>query len=285
MKKLICLALAALMLMLTASCGAGEPQMIYKDTLVITNEEKTFEGAKERYRAVLESLKTRVTLLEESHNQSVRIENPDSYFLDDNYILRAFDPFTVSSFEMTDKVNDSVSAENAPDIFKDDAENSSVIFTREDGGYTLRFMNEGLTATYKAEYDSKTDSFRFTYNEDGQSPELKSEFLEFITVSSGAYIIQSNKSRCYIEYDENGNIVTFTCSTLKDKVYSLQDSVFGSSAAALTVFRSRIDNGKKTDYESIREYSEGVLTHIDTVEDKVNEIQIYADIYASAFVQ
>ncbi len=285
MKKLICLALAALMLMLTASCGAGEPQMIYKDTLVITNEEKTFEGAKERYRAVLESLKTRVTLLEESHNQSVRIENPDSYFLDDNYILRSFDPFTVSSFEMTDKVNDSVSAENAPDIFKDDAENSSVIFTREDSGYTLRFMNEGLTASYKTEYDSKTDSFRFTYNEDGQSPELKSEFLEFITVSSGAYIIQSNKSRCYIEYDENGNIVTFTCSTLKDKEYSLQDSVFGSSAAALTVFRSRIDNGKKTDYESIREYSEGVLTHIDTVEDKVNEIQIYADIYASAFVQ
>ena len=51
------------------------------------------------------------------------------------------------------------------------------------------------------------------------------------------------------------------------------------------MFKSKIDNGKKTDYESIREYSEGVLTHIDTVEEKVNEIQIYADMYESAFVQ
>lgn len=284
MKKLICLALAVMMLMLTA-CGDGEPKTIYKDTLVITNEEKTFEGAKERYRAVLESLRTRVTLLEESHNQSVKLENPDSYFLDDNYILRSFDPFAVASFEMTDKINDSVTPESAPDIFKDDAGNSSVIFSRDGSGYILQFMNEGLTSTYQAEYDAKTDSFRFIYNEDGQTPELKSEFLEFITVSDGTYIIQSNKSRCYIVYDEDGNIVSFTCSTLKEKEYTPDDSVYGASAATLTVFKSKIDNGKKTDYESIREYSEGVLTHIDTVEDKVNEIQIYADIYASAFVQ
>ncbi len=284
MKKLICIALAALMLMLTA-CGAAEPKTIYKDTLVITNEEKTFEGAKERYRAVLESLKTRVTLLEESHNQSVKLENPDFYFLDDNYILRSFDPFAVSSFEMTDKINDSVTSENASEIFKDDAGNSNVIFSREDGGYTLQFMNEGLTETYKSEYDAKTDSFRFTYNEDGQAPELKSEFLEFVTVSDGTYIIQSNKSRCFIEYDADGNIVSFTCSTLKEKEYTQEDSVYKANAASLTMFKSKIDNDKKTDYESIREYSEGVLTHIDTVEEKVNEIQIYADMYESAFVQ
>ena len=129
MKKLICIALAGLMLMLTA-CGAAEPKTIYKDTLVITNEEKTFEGAKERYRAVLESLRTRVTLLEESHNQSVKLENPDSYFLDDNYILRSFDPFAVASFEMTDKINDSVTPESAPDIFKDDAGNSSKVVVK-----------------------------------------------------------------------------------------------------------------------------------------------------------
>ena len=284
MKKLICLILAAFTLMLTA-CRAEEPKTIYKDTLVITNEEKTFEGAKERYRAVLESLKTRVTLLEESHNQSVKLENPDSYFLDDNYILRSFDPFAVASFEMTDKINDSVTAENAPEVFKDDAGNSSVIFSRENGGYTLQFMNEGLTAAYKAEYDAKTDSFRFTYVEDGQAPELKSEFLEFITVSDGTYIIQSNKSRCWIEYDENGNIISFACSTLKEKEYNVEeDSVYKASAAALTMFKSKIGYSKNTDYESIREYSEGVLTHIDTVEEKVNEIQIYADMYESAFV-
>lgn len=283
MKRLSCLLLASLLLLLTA-CSSEDVKPVYKDTLVITNDEKSFTGAEERCFAVIESMKTRVNLLEESHNEALKVENPDSYFLDENYIHRSFDPFIIPSLEITDKITESVNEENAASVFENEAGNSSVIFKREGEGYTLSFMNEGVTKSYTAEYDSKTDSFRFVYKEEGQAAQELTEFIEFVTVSAGVYAIQSNLSRCWIVFDENGNIESFTCSTLKDKSYSLDDSIYGASSTALTLFKSKIDNGKKTSYESVREYNEGVLTHIDTVEEKINEVQIYAERYASAFV-
>ncbi len=283
MKRLSCLLLASLLLLLTA-CSSEEVKPVYKDTLVITNDEKSFTGAEERCFAVIESMKTRVNLLEESHNEALKVENPDSYFLDENYIHRSFDPFIIPSLEITDKITESVNEENAASVFENEAGNSSVIFKREGEGYTLSFMNEGVTKSYTAEYDPKTDSFRFVYREEGQAAQELTEFIEFVTVSAGVYAIQSNLSRCWIVFDENGNIESFTCSTLKDKSYSLDDSIYGASSTALTLFKSKIDNGKKTSYESVREYNEGVLTHIDTVEEKINEVQIYAERYASAFV-
>ncbi|MBR4452005.1 MAG: hypothetical protein IKS39_09235 [Clostridia bacterium] len=284
MIKRIAAVICTLLLLLTASCGAPEQKIIYKDTLIIENNESTFEGARERFRAVLESLTTRVFLLEDSHNKALEQENPDSYFLDPNYIPRAFDPFNIASLEITDKIDDAVDAQNAPEIFESEAEGAGVIFDRKDDGYTLKFMTETLTKIYDASYDADTDSLRFVFSEKTPPQDKDVEFLEFIKTEDNSYAIQSNKARCFITFDEDGRIVSFRYAELKTGEYTLEESIFKASAASLMTFKTEISNGKKSDYDNIREYNEGVLTHIETSEGTVNEIQIYSDIYASVFV-
>ncbi len=284
MKKKILSVLSVICLLLTASCGKPEQKIIYRDTLIIENTQSTFEGARERFYAVLNSLKTRVNLLEESHNTAIEQENPDSYFLDSNYILRAFDPFNIPSLEITEKIDDAVDEQNAADIFENEAEGSSVIFARTGSGYTLKFMSETLTRIYDASYDAKTDSLRFVYSQETPLQDKDIEFLEFAKAEENSYAIQSNKARCYITFDEDGNIISFKCAELNEGEYSADESIFAASDTDLLTFKSDVDGGAKSDYDNIREYNEGVLTHIETVEGNINEVQIYSDIYASVFV-
>ena len=284
MKKIAAIICVVFLLLCTASCGQPEQKIIYKDTLIIENNESTFEGARERFRSVLDSLMTRVNLLEESHNEAIKQENPDSYFLDSNYILRAFDPFSISSLQITDKIDDTVNEQNAPEIFENEAEGKSVIFSRKDDGYTLKFMSETLTEIYDASYDTKTDSLRFVYSQETPTEDIDVEFLEFIKDEDNSYAIQLNRARCYINFDEDGNIESFKCAELNTGNYTLDESIYKASAADLLSFKSDVADGKKSDYDNIREYNEGVLTHIETVEGNINEVQIYSEIYASVFV-
>ncbi len=283
MKQILAI-LSVLCLVFTASCGKPEHKIIYRDTLIIENTDKTFEGALERFRAVLNSLTMRVYLLEDSHNKALEQENPGGYFRDPNYIPRAFAPFGLTSLEICDKVDESVDSENAAEIFKNDADGASVIFDRQDGGYTLKFMSETLTRIYESSYDESTDSLRFVYSQETPPQDKNIEFLEFAKAEGNSYAIQSNKARCFITFDDDGNTVSFRYAELGAGEYSPDESIFAPSAAALLSFRSNIAEGKKTDYDNIREYNEGVLTHIETVEGNITEIQIYSDLYASVFV-
>ncbi len=69
MKKAFCFLLIFALLAAFAGCGKEEQAaVIYKDTLVITNTDKTFQGARSRYNSVLTSLKTKVNILEKCQN-------------------------------------------------------------------------------------------------------------------------------------------------------------------------------------------------------------------------
>lgn len=276
--------ICVLLLLFTAACGRPDQKIIYRDTLIIENTQLNFEGALERFYAVLNSLKTRVNLLEESHNEAIEQENPDNYFLDKSYILRSFDPFNIKSLEINEKIDETVDAVNAAEVFENEAQGAGVIFDRKDSGYTLKFMSETLTKVYDASYDEKTDSLRFVYSQETPPQDKNVEFLEFIKADDNSYAIQSNKARCIIAFDEDGNILNFKYAELNSGEYKLDKSIFKASAASLLTFRNEISNKKKSDYDNIREYNEGVLTHIETVEGNINEVQIYSDLYASVFV-
>lgn len=271
--------------MLFSVSGCAEKQRVkpvYKDTLVITNEEKNYLGAKSRFESVLTSMKTRVTILEKCKNDQLIDENPEGYFLDKDYIYSSFDPFILKTFYITENFDENLSAENAPSIFSSESEGFSVVYSGDDSVKTLKFVNEQTTKTYVAEYDSGSDSFRYTYSEDSPEQNGMVEFLEFITVSEGTYAVQSRDTRCWISFDEDGNVTYFVCVQLKEPSYSLEDSIFGSGSAEITSFKNKVSQAKKSDYDKIREYKDGTLYYTDIT--KENSISIYADAYKSAFV-
>ena len=113
---------------------------------------------------------------------------------------------------------------------------------------------------------------------------LESEREFRLNVNEKLQHIKVTSSLDEVLLDEDGNIVSFRYAELKTGEYTLEESIFKASAASLMTFKTEISNGKKSDYDNIREYNEGVLTHIETSEGTVNEIQIYSDIYASVFV-
>ena len=88
----------------------------------------------------------------------------------------------------------------------------------------------------------------------------------------------------FITFDEDNNIEYFICSQVKDTEFSPEDGIFGTSAANLTAFKNNVDQGKKTDYDQIHEFGSDTLTHLDSVEENLNEVQIYQGQYQSAFV-
>lgn len=285
MKRILSPVLAALILLtIFSSCKKEEVKIVYKDTLVIENTEKTFAGAKSRYNAVINSLVTKVTTLEECHNTSIKNSEPDNYYFNSDYIMATFDPFVFSYFEMTDRFSPEMTAQEAIEVFKNDAGGADIKYSCEDGKMTLQFLEENLIRTWETEYDEQTDSFRYSYAEDNISSETTVEFLEFVPVSEGVYAIMSNTTKCYITFDEDNNIEYFICSQVKDTEFSPEDGIFGTSAANLTAFKNNVDQGKKTDYDQIHEFGSDTLTHLDSVEENLNEVQIYQGQYQSAFV-
>lgn len=285
MKRAVCLLLVFICLICTlTACRQDKTTQLYKDTLVITNEDSDFLGAKARFNDVITALTTKISTLEGCHNTSISNSEPDNYFLNENYILTAFDPFNIPSFAITDKFTSELTSENAAEVFKDDAAGSDIKYSADGDSVTLQFMSEELIRTWKTEYNSRSDSFHFTYTEDTPPQEKTIEFLEFVTVSKGVYAIRSNKTKCMIAFDENNNIESFSCSQLKDGTLSPDNSIYGASQAALTSFESNINKGKLSSFDRTYEFTDGVLTRNDTIEGKTRKIMVVQEQYESAFL-
>jgi hypothetical protein len=283
MKKAFCFLLIFAMLAAFAGCGKEEQAaVIYKDTLVITNTDKTFQGARSRYNSVLTSLKTKVNILEKCQNDRLIADNPDNYFLDKDYIYSAFEPFVFQKLDITDRFDDSLTADSAPSAFETDAGGKSVVYSGDEKEKTLKFVDEQITEILTAEYDKRSDSFRCSYSVENAGDEKAVEFLEFVTVDENTYAIQSQNTRCWIAFDENGYITYFVCVQLKSDEITSDDSIFKAGSAAITEFKNKVSRAKKSDYDKIHEFEDGTLYYTDIT--KEDTISIYADAYKSAFV-
>lgn len=251
------------------------------DMLNITNEEKTFLGCKSRFDAVISAMSAKITTLENAHNAVIKAENKEEYFLDENYILTSFEPFVLSTISITEGFTADMTNEKAQDYYKLQSEGLDISFKGENETYELMFVSESLVKTYTAEYNKKSDSLRYFYTVESGEAEAVEEFLEFMQIKDGVYVIQSKTYRCYIEFSKNGEIDYFCCGKLNEGEFTVDESIFTSSDEVFDGFWV-LSKGKPS-YSNIHTFENNILTHEDCSSGPWKTIKINAEDYASAF--
>ncbi len=282
MKRFLLL-LTALLLVL-CSCSGNEPpeKPLTADMLNITDTEKTFLGCRNRLDAVLEAMSAKIEILENAHNDVIKAENKTEYFLEDKYILTSFEPFIIDSLEITDGFHSEMTNETAQTYYKLQSDGMGISF-ESDGksSFELQFISETVVKKYFGEYNEKTDSLRYIFSTENNGNETVEEFLEFTRTESGAYVIQSNSSRCYIEFNEDDEIVYFCCGELNTDEFLSKESVFPSPDEMLD--RYWVLSKGKPEFSNIHTFENNMLIHEDCSSGPWKTIRINAEDYASAF--
>lgn len=280
MKKILSVFLATVLLFL-CSCKK-EPLEIHKtaDMLSITNEEKNFLGCKSRLDAVISAMRTKITVLENAHNAVIKSENEKEYFLDENYILTSFEPFVLNTLSITDGFNAEMNNEKAQDYYKLQSEGFDISFRSENESYELMLVSESLVKTYIGEYNPKNDSLKYIYTIENSNTETVEEFLEFMQIEKGKYVIQSKNYRCFVEFSESGEIVYFCCGKLNGGEFSVDESIFSYEEEFDSFWV--LSRGKPS-YTNIHTFENNILTHEDCSSGPWKTIKINAEDYASAF--
>lgn len=283
MKKCISLFIAAVLLLL-CSCSGKETEQKFKtaDMLNITNTDKTFIGCRERYFAVIAAMKAKVDILEREHNNSIKLENENNFFLEKDYILTAFEPFSLEHFDITADFTADMTDEAAKSAYKLKSSGADIIYDSDgETRFSLRFVSEEASEEYLAEYDADADSFRYSFiTEDSQGSHTE-EYLEFSKTADGAYVIQSADSRCYIKFDGDDKIVSFVCGELRSEKFTAEESVFPVPDETVNIYWV-LSKGKSS-FSNIHSYEDGILTHEDCSSGPWKSIKIDAKNYESAF--
>lgn len=282
MKRVIAL-LSIVLLLFTSCSGKSEPPRTKTaDMLDITNTEKDFFGCTSRMKAVLSAMKAKVTVLENAHNNSVKANAEGEYFLEKDYVLTSFEPFAMSTFGITEKFASGSDKENAANVFREEADGKETFFDTDGKSfYNLRFLSETTVEDYTVEYSEKSDSFRYTFTvEESEDAETR-EFLEFVSEKNGVYIIQSQSTRCVIEFNDKDEIVRFCCGTLRNGGFTPDESVYESDERDFS--DTWVLARGKSEYSNIHTYSNGVLTHEDCSSGPWKSVKISESDFASAF--
>lgn len=281
MKKYLSLILAVMLIFL-CSCQKDEPvKHKTADMLNITNNEETFLGCMIRLNSVIDAMSAKISILEGAHNSVIKSQNPDEYFLEEKYILTSFEPFILEASSIIDGFTSEMNNESAQEFYKLRSGGMDIVFESENENYNLAFVSESLVENYTAEYDSKNDSLRFIHSVEDDNSETVKEFLEFTTDKNGAYIIQNMTERCYIEFNENNEIVYFCCGKLNEGEFSLEESIYPLPQEETDGFW--VTSKGKLLFSNIHTYENGVLTHEDRSSGPWKTIKINADDFASAF--
>lgn len=280
--KRILIFLAAVSLILCSSCSKKEPEVIKTaDMLNITNEDADYSGCRERYEAVMSAVTSKISVLENAHNEKIRIETDSEYFFEEEYILTSFEPFILSSFSLTDYFSASMTPAEAAEKYKTLCRGMTVDYSTDTDTHTLRFVSEELVEEYTAEYNEEYDSFRYTFSIEDEDGSRTEEFLEFISLENGIYAIQSKSARCYVDFDENDEIVYLSCTVLRDGEYSPDnDSIFPTEELLSADWAN--EKGRDA-FISTHTFENGILTHSERSSGPWKTVKITASDFSSAF--
>lgn len=281
MKRTFAVLLAFMLLFLCACSDKGDDRVITADMLNITNTDKDFQGCLSRFEAVLSAMSAKISILEDAHNAVIRSEDKDEYFFDDNYILTSFEPFIIETLSITEGFTQDMTNQTAQDYYKLQSEGMDITFNSDGGNYELLFVSESTVKSYIAEYDEETDSLRYIYAIEDGDEETVEEFLEFSKTESGAYVIQSRYSRCYIEFNKYDEIVYFCCGTLYDGEFSLDESIYPTQKNEPDGYWA-ISRGKSS-YSGIHTFEDNMLIHEDRSGGPWKTVRIDGENFASAF--
>ena len=282
-KKILFLLIISVFIL--CSCSKNEEQKIYTpDMLRITNTEETFIGCRERFLDVFGAAKEKVRILEEGHNKTVEVGNPSEYFLENDYILTAFEPFPLGTFDLpivcgfTKHMNE----EEARKYYDTPTRNCDISYESDgESDFLLRFITEEMTEEYSAEYDQKTDSFRYVFTTENNGTEEVVEFIEFVRTAENSYAAQSKTTRFYIEFDQEGKIILFCCGELRNGEFMLEESIFNVTDTVPD--KNWVLMKGKSNYLNIHTFEDGILTHEDCSSGPWKSIKINEKDYESAF--
>lgn len=285
MKKSLIL-IVTLLLVLLSSCGKDEEQkpIVTADMLNITNYEMNFPGAMSRYDSVMSALTTRITVLKDEHNKTVKQDNPSNYFLSKDYILSAFSPIEIKYYRIISQFSDELTSSDAENLFRADADGATVIYTSAENEYLLKFIHEEYIETFNVSYDKESDSFRYLYlsDKEGDGDGDESEFLEFVTLSDNSFAVQTDRGRITADFDSDGKLREMYCSKLKTKTYTAEkNGIYGKALSGLG--KSWTYSKKRKNYEYVYEYSDNILILKDYSAATPAEIKIDASKFESAF--
>ncbi len=279
------LSLLIVLLFVLCSCSGEDDEKIYTpDMLNITNTEETFIGCRQRFLDVIGAMEAKVSILESGHNKTIEVNNPSEYFLENDYILTAFFPFPLGSFDLpiiggfTEHMNE----EEAQKYYDNPTRRADISY-ESDGktSFVLKFISEEFTEEYSAEYNKKNDAFRYVFLTENSGVEETVEFIEFVQCGENAYAVQSKTTRCYIEFDSEDKIVSFCCGELRNGEFSTESSIFPVPSAALG--KNWVLSEGKSQFSNIHTFENGVLTHEDCSSGPWKSIKINEKDYESAF--
>ncbi len=282
-KKILCLLTAVLVFL--CSCSKKDNEKIFTpDMLNITNTEETFIGCRQRFLDVIDALEAKVSILEKGHNKTIEVNNSTEYFLENDYILTAFEPFPLGTFDLpivggfTKHMNE----EEAQKYYDNPTRHSDISFeSNGETSFLLKFISEEATEEYSAEYNQKTDSFRYIYSTENNGTEEVVEFLEFVKIGDNSYAVQSKTTRCFIEFDGENKITSFCCGELRNGEFTVDDSIFPESTKALG--KNWVLSEGKSQFSNIHTFEDGTLTHEDCSSGPWKSIKINEKDYESAF--
>ncbi len=276
----------AVIILLLCSCSGNDEISERKsaDMLYITNTDSDFLGCKSRLEAVISAMTAKVTVLENAHNNSVKINSENEYFLEKDYILTVFEPFSDTSLDIADNFNSELDENTAKTVFASQSNGMNILYDSDGESYfDLQMISEVLTKQYYAEYNEKNDSFRYIHSLEDTNGEYVEEFLEFEKTAENSYIIQSDSTRCYIEFNEDGEILYFCCGQLRDGSFSFDESFYEEENAPSG--KSWVLARGKSQYSNIHTFENGVLTHEDCSSGPWKSVKIVESDFASAFLR
>lgn len=281
MKRIIALSVAIVILLCSCSGKSETPTPKTPDMLNITNTELNYTGCVSRYEAVISAIKTKVSVLEEAHNNTVKTNSGNEYFLEKDFVLTTFEPFMLSNFSLTHEFDADFSSEEAKNIFAHLSGGMETVYESDGKSeFVLQMVSETVVKEYKVEYNKKSDSFRYINSVEEADDENVVEFLEFAKDKDGRYVIQSNTTRCVAEFDEEDKIVYFCCGQLNADEFTVEESVFENE---ITADENWVLARGKASYTNIHTFKDGILTHEDCSSGPWKSIKISEYDYGSAF--
>lgn len=287
MKKIISVAAAVMILALSLCSCNDNPNAAIKtsaDMLCIANNEKSFLGCSERFDSVAAPVCAIVQILETQNNEVIRKQDETDYFKNERYILTSFEPFTFLHYSLTSRFDGTLDANTAKSVFSTESEGMDILYENKGEKYSLSFVSEELTKKITAEYDKSNDSLFYSYTVESGGVEKTEEFLEFTRTEDGVYLIQTQKVRACVAFDENNIVSSFACSELNAGDYTEEIGIYPKPK---DINAENAENWvlglEKNEYLSIHTYKDKILTHEDCSSGPWKKTEINALGYSTAF--
>ena len=208
-RKLTALILSAVLLFALAACGGSgapsaqpEPTAAPEQNAPTPVPSYTYADVYTRYAAVRDALLAAVNERIGIHNDRLQADYPDGYYMNPNYLMLAYAPFSADSPRLGGMLADGNrdAAQTAIRATSPDAELTQPAAGRWEAVYTYVDKTSGEAVDRQGrcvwEYDSAAGSFKVCAYTDGEL----TEFTEFVPQGNDLYLLYTMTDKALVRY-------------------------------------------------------------------------------------